>query len=335
MIAFSYQGNAQTVAPGMLWRGARRDDTYRDTSASDLWRLVRTVQSGVPWRDAVRAQYEASNPWLCRIVTDPSRDLFLRQYPVAAGSRILDVGAGWGQYSIPLARENEVVSVEPTPERLAFIQAAAAQEGIADRIHFVEADFLDLTFERSFDYACCIGVLEWVPKFRAGDPRQLQCEFLRRIRASLKPGGLLVLGIENRMGLKYLMGAPDDHCGYASIAVYDAVLAQEKYRERTSQELRCFTYTQAELAELLCSAGFESSSFFAAFPDYKLPAEILPFDGAIEGALAAGAPFVDEHDGSCGSVLPFQRELRSHYRSLAKMEVARLFAPSFFVTATA
>jgi len=54
MIEFSYQGQPQTLTAGRPWRGQTRDDTYRDTSASELWKLVRTVQSGVPWREAVR-----------------------------------------------------------------------------------------------------------------------------------------------------------------------------------------------------------------------------------------------------------------------------------------
>ena len=335
MIEFSYQGQPQTLTAGRPWRGQTRDDTYRDTSASELWKLVRTVQAGVPWREAVRMQYGTTSPWLFRIVTAPSRNLFLKQYPVPAGICILDVGAGWGQYSLPLAQQNTVVSVEPTPERLAFIHAAAEQDGVVDRIHFIEADFLDLTFARRFDLACCIGVLEWVPKFRPGDPWSLQCEFLRRIRDSLRPGGRLLLGIENRMGLKYMLGAPDDHCGYPDISVYDSDLARQKYHTRTAQELRCFTYTDAELRELLQAAGFSSPSFFAAFPDYKLPEKILPFDDAVENALMEGAPFADEHDGSCGARLENQRELRSHYRSLAQMGIARHFAPSFFVTASA
>ena len=45
MIAFSYQGRSQSLATGMVWRGVPSADTYRDTAASDLWSLVRTVES--------------------------------------------------------------------------------------------------------------------------------------------------------------------------------------------------------------------------------------------------------------------------------------------------
>jgi hypothetical protein len=97
-------------------------------------------------------------------------------------------------------------------------------------MHFVQADFFEVEFESRFDLACCIGVLEWVPKFREGDPRSLQVEFLKRIHSLLKPGSQLVLGIENRMGLKYLLGAVDDHIGTPGIATYDMDLAIRKWR---------------------------------------------------------------------------------------------------------
>ena len=85
---------------------------------------------------------------------------------------MLDIGAGWGQTALPLSRAHEVAALEPTPERLAFIRAAAVQEGVTKRLHFIQADFFDVEFETKFDLVTCIGVLEWVPKFRPGDPRK-------------------------------------------------------------------------------------------------------------------------------------------------------------------
>ncbi len=334
MISFFHKGIPRALQPGETWQGSVSTDTYRDTTSSTLWSIVSEIESGAPWRELVGRHYLESNPWLHRIITDPSRDLFVRQFPPAAGSLVLDVGAGWGQYSLPLAKFCRVVCVEPTPERLAFIRAAAVQEGLASALCFIQADFLELEFPAVFDLACCIGVLEWVPKFRSGDPWQLQCEFLRRLRGGLKPGGTLLLGIENRLGLKYLLGAPDDHHGLPGISVLDASLASVRYREQTGQDLRSFTYSHAELTELLHAAGFGTLSFCGAFPDYKVPRRILPFEEPFDQQLLA-EPLVEEHDGSCGRRLDFQEQLRSHYRSLAGMKLARYFSPSFFVAAKA
>jgi 2-polyprenyl-3-methyl-5-hydroxy-6-metoxy-1,4-benzoquinol methylase len=336
MITFRHGGKQVEVERGGGWAAPPGENSYRDTPAGELLEIVREVRSGVPWRSAVARHYEKANPWLYQIVTSPARDLFFRQFPPPAGAKIMDIGSGWGQIALPLARDakSEITALEPTPERLAFIQAAAAQEQVADRMHFVQADFFDLEFEpQRFDLVGCIGVLEWVAKFHPGEPGQVQAEFLSRIRALLAPRGRLVIGIENRLGLKYLLGAPDDHLGVPNVAVYDAALASTKWLAQSGQSLRSFTFTQGELADLLAAAGFRTATFFAALPDYKLPQLILPLGQEINDYFAQGN-FLPEHDGHSGRPLYFQAELQSHYRSLARLKIAQEFVPSFFVMAS-
>jgi len=336
MITFRHGGKTITLERGGLWIAQPDENSYRDTPAGELWEIVREIRSGVPWRSVVAQHYEKAHPWLHQIVTSPARDLFFRQHPPLSGAKVLDIGSGWGQIALPLARNknHEVTALEPTPERLAFVQAAATQEQVADRMHFVQADFFDLEFEpSSFDLICSIGVFEWVPKFRPGEPAKVQAEFLSRIRALLKPGGHLVIGIENRLGLKYLLGAPDDHLGVPNIAIYDTALAAQKWKAQSGQSLRSFTFTRSELAELLTTAGFRTATFFAALPDYKLPRLILPLGQEINDHFEHGE-FVPEHDGHSGQPLAFQAELQSHYRSLARLKIAHEFAPSFYVIAT-
>ncbi len=171
-----------------------------------------------------------------------------------------------------------------------------------------------------------------MPKFREGDPYELQVQFLGKARQALAPNGTLVLGIENRLGLKYILGAVDDHIGTPLIAVYDRQLAGRKWREKTGQALRSYTYTRAELEAMLAQAGFGSVTFHAAFPDYKLPEVILPAGDAVNAFFKRGE-FIEEHDGVTGQKLGLQDELRSHYRSLAELNVAHEFVPSFFAVA--
>ena len=336
MISFRHGGRIVSLEAGDLWAAPASENPYRDAPAGELLEIAREVRAGTPWRDAVARRYAQTNPWLHQIVTSPARDFFFRQHPPPPSAKILDVGAGWGQIALPLARnaKNQVTALEPTPERMGFIHAAAAQERLADRMHFVQADFFDIDFEpQQFDLVSCIGVLEWVPKFRAGEPAEVQTDFLRRLRRLLSPRGRLVIGIENRLGLKYLLGAPDDHTGASGISVYDAALAAEKYLQQTGQPLRSFTFTRAELASLLTDAGFREPTFFAAFPDYKLPQLILPLGPEVDDFFEKGK-FIPEHDGHAGRSLEFQAELHSHYRSLAKMKIAHDFVPSFYALAS-
>jgi len=309
-----------------------QEHTYRDTPGEVLNQIVAEIEGGRPWREVVNERYAEAHPWLHQIITSPKRDLFFRQYPALAHGRILDVGAGWGQLALPLAAQGDVCALEPTPERLRFIRAAARQDGLDARMWFINADYFDIEFEDRFDLITCVGVLEWVPKFSPGDdPVEIQRRFLRKLRRDLAPGGTLVIGIENRFGLKYLMGAADDHIGHANIAAFDAALAQEKWRAQTGQELRCFTFTRAELDLMLTDAGFATREFFAAFPDYKIPDVIEALGDGLEQIMTRQV--VPEHDGSNGISLSFQRELSSHYCSLAHLRIASNFVPSFFVAA--
>jgi 2-polyprenyl-3-methyl-5-hydroxy-6-metoxy-1,4-benzoquinol methylase len=337
MITVRHSSTSAPLVPGQYWRPPQSaaEHSYRDTPASVQRAIISAIDAGAPWREAVAARYEVTAPWLHRIVTDPCRDLFFRQYPLRKGSLILDVGAGWGQASLPLAREHTVVALEPTRERLDFIRAVAQQEGRMGRLICVESDFLDVEFEAVFDVVCCVGVLEWVPKFRAGDPVDLQRLFLNRMRAALKPGGKVIVGIENRLGLKYLLGSADDHIGSPNIALLEGPIASRRFKEATGHDLRSFTYTLAEYTKLFSSAGYTRLKAYAAFPDYKVPSFILPADENLEKALSEGMALPEEHDGSNGNRLSgeFQEALRSHYRSLADMGISRYFAPSYFLEA--
>jgi hypothetical protein len=333
VIDFSHSARQVRLSAGETFASEPRA-CYRDAPEEDLRSLTAQVEAGIPWREAVRQRYSRSRPWLSRIVTDPSRDLFFRLHPPPPASRVLDIGAGWGQTALPLARANDVTALEPTPERLSFLRAAAAQEGLAGRIHFVGADFFEVDFATRFDLVACIGVLEWTPKFRLGDPRDVQVDFLRRAGAILAPKGSLVVGIENRLGLKYQLGARDDHIGVPGIANLEYPEADRKWRALTGEPLRSVTHSRAGLAAMFSEAGLKVTACYAAFPDYKLPQAILRAGSEVDRFLSGGN-FVPEHDGIDGDLLPFQEELKSGYRVLAARGAATEAAPSFFMVAEA
>ncbi len=340
MITFTCQGEAFTLNKGQHY-GCPREAGFRDTNASDLCALVDEIIQGRPWRKAVTDRYAIEQPWLYRIVTDSLRTAFFESVlPQNINGPVLDIGSGWGQTARPLASlYPSVVSLEPVSERMAFIRATAVQEKINDHLTFIEADYFDLEFSTRFALICAIGVLEWAGAFQGGaEPRQLQLDFLRRTRRDLAPGGSLVLGIENRLGLKYLLGCPDDHLGVPQVASLPAESAIRKRRETANSELRCFTYSQLELAQLLRAAGYTKIEFWAAFPDYKLPTLILPLGDGGKGLnnWLKSNLLPLEHNGYNGTQLPdtFNVTLRETYGRLANAGSAHHFVPSFFVRAS-
>jgi hypothetical protein len=337
-VNFTHNSARQVLRAGGTYAAAKAAG-FRDTPASELQALIAEIDAGRPWRDAVHARYAAAKPWLDRIVTDPSRTAFFGSVLPEGAGPVLDVGSGWGQIARPLAATRPVVALEPVAERLAFIAAAARQDGVHDRIAYLGADYLEVDFTDRFAAICAIGVLEWAGAFQGhADPQDRQGAFLRKTRGELAAGGALVLGIENRIGLKYLLGCPDDHLGVPGIACLPASAARRRWQETSGHALQCFTYSLVELEQMLRQAGFGRIDFFAAFPDYKLPARIVPLaDGGKElneWLLRDGPP--TEHNGYDGSPLApeFLDNLTAHYRTLALEGIARHFVPSFFVRAS-
>jgi hypothetical protein len=316
-----------------------RDAGFRDTATSELTTIIAEVESGRPWRTLIDERFATQKPWLYSIITSPLRTAFLGPVLPPGDDVVLDVGAGWGQLTRPLARERPVVALEPVAERLAFIRAAARQDGVDHRIAYIEADYLDLEFKTRFSAICAIGVFEWVGAFQTHtDPQERQRQFLRKTRSELAEGGYLILGIENRIGLKYLLGSPDDHLGVPGIACLPAPLARTRWQAAHGHALSSFTYSHSELRTLLLNAGFQQIDFFGAFPDYKLPRTILPLDphgNPVNDWLAEHLPPA-EHNGYNGEALPpdFTEALNAHYRTLAIERAAHPFVPSFFVRAS-
>ena len=335
-IKFKYKASNTIMKPND-WFSLENKNSYRDVPASETVSIIKEIESGEQWREVVARHFENSHRWLFDVITYKNRDLYFRLFCQPQGAVVLDIGSGWGQIALPLARNNQVCIIEPTPERSEFIRAVARQEGLAQNMFFVNADYMHISFETRFDLITCIGVLEWIGAFSdEPDAQAVQRNFLKKIRSELRDGGQCVIGIENRLGLKYLLGAPDDHLGVSDIALFDAQLAKQKWFEIKKEPLRIFTYTMAEYREMLQTAGFQEIRFFAAFPDYKLPQQIIAADEAepLSDFFLRGG-FVRDHDGSNGQLLSedFQECLGSHYRSLADLGIVNLFSPSYFITA--
>ena len=88
-------------------------------------------------------------------------------------------------------------------------------------------------------------------------------DFLKTVATHLKPGGKIVLAIENRFGLKYWAGCTEDHFG----TLFEGL---EGYPVTSGVK----TFTKKELSAILEKAGGLKASWYYPFPDYKLPAAI-------------------------------------------------------------
>lgn len=181
--------------------------------------------------------------------------------------KTLEIGCGCGAITRALGEfGGEVLALEGSAVRAEI--AASRCRGL-ENVRVVHDSFDCFEHEDRFDVVTLIGVLEYARIYFRGNPdADPVAEMLTRARSFLKPGGILLLAIENQLGLKYLAGSPEDHNGIPMFGVED------HYGERD-----VVTFGEDELRQLLKNGGLGEQQWWYPFPDYKFPVSIFSEDG--------------------------------------------------------
>ena len=144
---------------------------------------------------------------------------------------------------------------------------------------YTGASLGEIETDERFDYVTLIGVLEYsIYYIDSPDPFH---DMLVKARNYLKPGGKLIIAIENKYGIKYWNGAREDHTGglFDGIEGYDGI-----------DSVR--TFSRQGLEQLIKESGFTNTEFYYPIPDYKMPLEVysedrLPKKGDIKNTSPA------------------------------------------------
>lgn len=203
---------------------------------------------------------EHLSDWPSEYHLGPERHCLLRPFSFGPGQRVLELGAGCGAITRYLGETGaDVVAVEGSARR-----AEITRERCRD-LQNVSVHCLNLTDFASnerFDVVTLIGVLEYAPCYIEAPNPIAAC--LAHARQLLKPDGVLILAIENRMGLKYFNGHAEDHVGRPFYGIYGLYQKKDPV-----------TFGRTELVQRLQAAGLPAQSFLFPFPDYKQPRLIL------------------------------------------------------------
>lgn len=136
--------------------------------------------------------------------------------------------------------------------------------GSYDAICSSDLEYINVQ-DSQYDYIVAIGVVETVPN---------PVSFLSACKSLLKSDGILLLGTENRLAIKYFCGDRDPYTNHS----FDGI---ENYRgltvaDRENIKGRC--YSKSELKGMLKESGFISDKFYSVLPNLN-EAQLIYADG--------------------------------------------------------
>lgn len=251
------------------------EDLYTDGAVED--ELLEIAQNYRPEEfDRVVAERKS---WPVMYHFSTIRTNILSWYPIKPGDKVLEIGSGCGAITGTIAEKAGTVTCVELSKKRSLINAYRNRE--RDNIEIRLGNFQDVEkkLPKDYDVITLIGVFEYAMLYiDAEDP---YTAFLKQTASHLKPGGKLLIAIENRLGMKYWAGATEDHSG----------IFFEGIEGYLNEDSRARTFSKPELERLFTNAGFKNFKFYYPYPDYKFPMsvysdEFQPHKGDLRANIA-------------------------------------------------
>jgi SAM-dependent methyltransferase len=221
--------------------------------------LLDIVESAVDLSSTSDELAGSAQTWPERYHLSHDRANVLRPMRWQAGFKVLEIGAECGAITRYLGEVCDLVdAVEPVPARA---RVARARTRDLPGVEVFVGDLFDVPDGNVYDIIVLVGVLEYVGAGSSDLAPYRQ--FLRRAASLLTEDGALLVAIENRIGVKYLSGSPEDH----SNRPFDSL---EGYPNGSLAR----TFSRSELDALIRETAL-TPQVFGAFPDYKLTRMVM------------------------------------------------------------
>lgn len=286
------------------------EDLYSDGSIED--EILEIFKSGKDIEEVLKND----DRWAILYHLSPTRRNLLAWFPFDKNETILEIGSGCGAITeLFCDKLSHVTAIELSKRRS---EINDARNNKCNNLEIFVGNLNDVVIEQQFDYVSLIGVLEYTRSFiKSEDPYG---DLFRKVKRWLKPGGKLLIAIENKFGLKYMAGSAEDHSG----RLFDSV---EGYLDSNNRDW-IETFGIEEFKALLSANGFEELAMYYPHPDYKLP-EVIYSDQNLPSlsSVLLPAPNYDQ-DRYC-----FFNE-RTAFFNIIKNKRYPFFANSFFTVAS-
>lgn len=228
------------------------EDFYCDGAVED--ELLQIVTSHEP--EEFPRLIEEKKSWPILYHLSHLRGNIVEWVKLQENAKVLEVGSGCGAITATLAEKAAELTCIDLSKKRSLINANRNKKH--DHITIFVGNFKDIepTLDQNYDAIFLIGVLEYGQLYIDGEtPYE---DFMRILYRHLKPGGQIIVAIENKYGMKYWAGCREDHLGtfFSSIEDYNG-----------KKGIR--TFSKSGLEQILRNAGINQYTFYYPYPDYK------------------------------------------------------------------
>ncbi len=234
-------------------------DLYCDGTIED--EILEIVQKEEPGN--YRKVIEEKANWPIFYHLSSLRENIVDWLPIGPNDKVLEVGSGCGAITGALARKAESVTCIDLSRKRSLINAYRHQD--MDNIYIHVGNFKDVEkdLDCDYDYVMLIGVFEYGQGYMGSEtPYE---DFMNILLKHVKPGGRMVIAIENKFGLKYFAGCKEDHTGKYFDGIEDYPTGEGSAR----------TFSRKGLENIMEKCGVKEYSFYYPYPDYKFPTTIF------------------------------------------------------------
>lgn len=232
------------------------EDSYSDGDIEDV--ILEAFRDGM-----ADQLLRSSRQWAVLYHLSDIRENILEWYPFDSDASLLEIGSGCGALTGLFSRKVKSVTCIELSKKRSLINAERNRG--RNNIEIKVGNFKDIKLEEKYDYITLIGVWEYAGLYVGGDEPYIS--MLQKIKGYLKSGGKIIVAIENKMGLKYFNGAPEDHTANMYSSINDYV-----------GEKAARTFSKPEIVKILDEVGIKDVTFYYPASDYKLPDVIYSDD---------------------------------------------------------
>lgn len=228
------------------------EDLYCDGAVEDeLLRIAREVPA-----EQYPALIREKKSWEVLYHLSDLRENIVAWLPIDKTMKVLEVGSGCGAITGCLARMAGSVTCVDLSRKRSLINAYRHRDCGNVTIHVGNFTDIEPDLPADYDYVCLIGAFEYGQSY-IPTPTPFE-DFYRIVRKHVRPGGRVVIAIENKMGLKYWAGCREDHLGtfFSGLEDYPGGGAVR-------------TFIKDGLERILQACGETEYHFYYPYPDYK------------------------------------------------------------------